>query len=383
MVEEERGEYTLFLLVEGNLRRIHMFKYTPHFIPSGVIVYGAGGTGGWLIPRAAQLLRSITKSENPLGWLVNPTMWVVDGDEVEPKNLLRQNFIGQDVGRNKALVMAERYSRAYGVNINACQNFIGRDGRVEDDHPQSRSALSSFLSAPVRRELIHVLCVDSPVARRNVLRFIRRNFKCSSQFIIDPGNEATFGQVRFFHPVAPLPPVCGDVEHTLAQIQELAFRPERVTLPYIPLDGQHYLNLSAGAGEVSCADLDQTMAINNEIAAVCFSVIQNFFFGQMFTHRQVNVNLKGGRNEVLLTAEEVFNQCLGAEQVGDHYGVKGLDLVETFSAYLAAQEQALKAAKVSNTPPLQVEVPTPVSKAPAEGASSPEVSVSIPPLEPI
>lgn len=360
-----------------------MFAYTPHFIPSGVIVYGAGGTGGWLIPRVAQLLRSITKSENPLGWLVNPTMWIVDGDEVEPKNLLRQNFISRDVGRNKALVLAERYSRAYGVNINACQNFIGETGRVGNDHQPSRDALSSFMSASVRREFIHVLCVDSPEARRNVLRFIRRSFKCSHQFIIDPGNEATFGQVRFFHPVAPLPPTCGDAEQTLGQIKGLAFRPERVALPYIPVDGQHYQNLSAGAGEVSCADLDQTMAINNEIAAVCFSAIQNFFFGQTFTYRQVNVNLKGGRNEVLLTAEEVFNQCQESEKIGDYYGVKGIDLVETFSAYLSAQKQALKAAKVSSTPALQVETPAPVSKAPAEGASPPEAPISIPPLEPI
>ncbi|KPV43312.1 hypothetical protein AN477_13145 [Alicyclobacillus ferrooxydans] len=43
---------------------------------------------------------------------------------VEQKNLLRQYFLEQDIGRKKAEVLAERYSRAYGIDIAAYSEYL-------------------------------------------------------------------------------------------------------------------------------------------------------------------------------------------------------------------------------------------------------------------
>lgn len=61
-----------------------------------IYVLGAGGVGSWLLP-------SICMLRDP------QTVSVVDGDTLETKNLNRQLFTTQDVGRNKADALAERY----------------------------------------------------------------------------------------------------------------------------------------------------------------------------------------------------------------------------------------------------------------------------------
>jgi molybdopterin/thiamine biosynthesis adenylyltransferase len=45
------------------------------------------------------------------------TIYLVDDDVVEGKNLLRQNFISVDIGQYKARVLAQRYRKAYGNNV--------------------------------------------------------------------------------------------------------------------------------------------------------------------------------------------------------------------------------------------------------------------------
>lgn len=69
--------------------------------PVKIVVLGAGGTGGYLIPHLYQIV--FADSERLYRIII------CDGDIVEKKNLVRQNFVEQDIGRNKAAVLAERY----------------------------------------------------------------------------------------------------------------------------------------------------------------------------------------------------------------------------------------------------------------------------------
>ena len=69
--------------------------------PVKIVVIGAGGTGGYVIPH---LYRIAYASGRPCRIII------ADGDIVEQKNLIRQNFAECDIGENKAQVMAERYS---------------------------------------------------------------------------------------------------------------------------------------------------------------------------------------------------------------------------------------------------------------------------------
>lgn len=86
---------------------------TYHFV-----VVGAGGTGGHLVPNLARLI-SIKNNESK-----QHTLTIIDNDIVEEKNLIRQNFTNNDINKNKAEVLATRYSRAYGLPINYVPSYL-------------------------------------------------------------------------------------------------------------------------------------------------------------------------------------------------------------------------------------------------------------------
>ena len=61
-----------------------------------IYVIGVGGVGSWLTPA----LINLTSAEDVV---------LIDGDELEPKNLDRQLFTEADIGENKAEALGERY----------------------------------------------------------------------------------------------------------------------------------------------------------------------------------------------------------------------------------------------------------------------------------
>ena len=76
--------------------------------PVKVVMLGAGGTGAHIAPHLYRLLYAL---ERPVDFII------CDGDTVESKNLVRQNFTEADLGENKAKVIAERYSDAFGLEL--------------------------------------------------------------------------------------------------------------------------------------------------------------------------------------------------------------------------------------------------------------------------
>ena len=92
--------------------------------PVKIIVLGAGGTGGYLIPH---LYRIAFSDENRDYRII-----ICDGDIVERKNLIRQNFIEQDIGRNKASVLAERYAGAFGIECEYIPEYIESEQRLKE-----------------------------------------------------------------------------------------------------------------------------------------------------------------------------------------------------------------------------------------------------------
>ena len=83
--------------------------------PVRIVMIGAGGTGGHIAPHIYRLLHTL---DRPCRFLI------IDGDIVEEKNLVRQNFIAADLGRNKAQVLAERYSAAFGVECEYIPEYM-------------------------------------------------------------------------------------------------------------------------------------------------------------------------------------------------------------------------------------------------------------------
>ena len=89
--------------------------------PVKVVMLGAGGTGGHIAPHLYRLLYAL---DRPVRFII------CDGDVVEEKNLVRQNFIPADLGENKARVLAERYASVFGMETEYVPEFIESEERL-------------------------------------------------------------------------------------------------------------------------------------------------------------------------------------------------------------------------------------------------------------
>lgn len=153
--------------------------------PVKIAVLGAGGTGGYVIPH---LYRLGYASEHPTRIIV------CDGDVVEQKNLIRQNFVEQDIGRNKAQVLAARYAAAFGIECEYRPEFIETQ---EELHTLTEPDRVSYPMEPQR--VILLGCVDNNKSRQ----LCHRVFEQKRNLIyIDAGNGEHTGQV-----------VCGVRQH--------------------------------------------------------------------------------------------------------------------------------------------------------------------------
>lgn len=272
-----------------------MIEYRPHFIPSAVYVVGCGGTGSRLVPILSQLVRTTMRSHNPLGWIESLPIFLIDNDVVENKNLLRQNFIPQDVGQHKSVVLANRYSKAFDIPIYPSTQRVEKTGTT-----------LKFIGTPDNlilptTNIILIMAVDSAEARRDVLTCFNRTF--STKFVIDAGNEDSFGQVRFFTEIL----LVGNNGQGMKFVKNLPkMVPAPYTTNYIPYPGDYYSKLGSSASEKSCADLDQTLAINGMMAMLMGCILQNFLYMKKMSYHAVSFNLNGSVTTTYNTPENWF-----------------------------------------------------------------------------
>lgn len=145
----------------------------PYFSKFKVVVVGAGGTGGILIQNLAHFA---------LGYHKKIHIVVIDGDVVEPRNVGRQKFAPEDVGKNKAECLAVRYSDVFGLDIGYIPEYV-RDGET----------LTSLLAGEKDALPVLVMAVDNNYSRKIAHRvFYDENIK--TLVYIDTGNEDGRGQ---------------------------------------------------------------------------------------------------------------------------------------------------------------------------------------------
>lgn len=137
-----------------------MFKFD-------IVQVGCGGTGGYL---ALPLSKYVFNGHNETGL----RYLLVDGDVVEPKNILRQNFFPNDIGKNKAEVIGERYG------IESFPEFF--------TETTANVVIDSIPSAK-----IIIGCVDKIAPRKLMYNVMRA---CPSYCVyFDAGNMSQNGQV--------------------------------------------------------------------------------------------------------------------------------------------------------------------------------------------
>lgn len=217
--------------------------------PVKIVMLGAGGTGGHIAPHLYRLLYSL---ERPVRFII------CDGDVVEEKNLVRQNFTRADLGENKAKVLAERYSTVFGMETEYIPSFVETEqalsGLLTPKVWHVDSRYSSYRTNCIQEQVILIGAVDNNKSRQLCHRVFQ---KMNELIYIDSGNGEYTGQV-----------VCGV---------------RRSGRTYYPPIGSVYPDVLEDTDkfptELSCAEASvsapQSMAANITAATAVVSMIYN------------------------------------------------------------------------------------------------------------
>lgn len=130
---------------------------------------GCGGTGSWLAPSVARVARLLSEKYHK-----EMQVYFIDPDQVEAKNVYRQNFCEAEIGLNKAAALAFRYGTSWGVEVTAIQ--------------------AKFAAVMVESAWLNVVigCVDNAAARKDIFGAVNNKARC---WWLDCGNSQSSGQV--------------------------------------------------------------------------------------------------------------------------------------------------------------------------------------------
>ena len=163
-------------------------------LPQNILVVGAGGTGGWFAPKIAKIV-SDALNKRIVEHQVNVVF--IDADNVEMKNLRRQNFVQPDVGRNKAEVIATRYNHSV-TNQNMRMSFIAAY-MVDKSYPIPEEKADQFVyienvMANCKKESYLVInLIDNMASRKAIHKFCYNN----GVDVIDVANNDYNGQLNY------------------------------------------------------------------------------------------------------------------------------------------------------------------------------------------
>ncbi len=142
-----------------------------------VVIVGTGGTGSYVVGQLCRLLYGLKERGRRI-----PAVLLIEGDVVERQNLVRQYFLENDLGRNKAVVLAERYARAYGITVQAYPRYLDAETRLD------RIAAGGSGYAYGWGYSVFVGCVDNAHARKVLQERLQRDLR--NVVYVDAGNEA-------------------------------------------------------------------------------------------------------------------------------------------------------------------------------------------------
>jgi len=247
-----------------------------------LILVGCGGTGSWLAPSVARIARLQREQGRPVELLF------YDHDHVEPKNIPRQNFCDAELGRNKAVALAARFSAAWGVEIAA----VPRKFRAASfDWPQAGTLT------------ILIGCVDNAAARGEMASVVKtQRFDLLPAWWLDCGNEESSGQVIVGSTIQP---------------KDLAgsFTPSCKICKALPAPSLVAPDLLVAKPEeledskVSCAEMQvlnaQSLAVNQTVAAIATDYLLGLLGGKLRKFATYFDLASGSMRSKYITPEEI------------------------------------------------------------------------------
>ncbi len=236
--------------------------------PVKVVMLGAGGTGGHIAPHLYRLLYAL---ERPVRFIL------CDGDVVEQKNLVRQNFTPADLGKNKAKVIAERYSSVFGLETEYVPNFVESEAELTSLITPREWRSGYYPNHVVTTEQVILIgAVDNNKSRKLCHEVF---YKSKELIYIDSGNGEHTGQV-----------VCG-----IRSGNRTMYRPIGAVYPDVLQDTDKFPT------ELSCAEASvsapQSITANIMAATAVLSIVYNILtLGEsrvrQLTFATTSVNMK-------------------------------------------------------------------------------------------
>ena len=233
--------------------------------PVKIVMLGAGGTGGHIAPHLYRLLYSLKR----------PVRFILcDGDVVEEKNLVRQNFTPADLGENKARVLAERYSTVFGLETEYVPSFVEDEEQLgsllEPGYLWMRQPGHAY-NVRVSELVILIGAVDNNKSRQLCHRMF---YRATELIYIDSGNGEFTGQV-----------VCG-----VRRGGKTYYPPIGIVYPDVLVETDKFPT------ELSCAEASvsapQSMAANITAAMAVVSIVYNILALGESTVRQTTFSTK-------------------------------------------------------------------------------------------
>jgi molybdopterin/thiamine biosynthesis adenylyltransferase len=215
-----------------------------------IFIVGCGGTGGYVVRDLTRLLGLYQSNKTQR---INLTL--IDKDVVENKNLTRQNFIRNDIGKNKAEVLATRYGPPNGLTI----GFV-------DSYLTDKNAVEIFGKYDVS---IIIGCVDNNATRKIIDKYYKTRTSGDSIYI-DAGNTEWTGQVVLSHK-----DFAGGASDTIADLY--------------PMDGDKHPD------DTSCAEAalssPQNILTNIMAANIIVSYMNQILFGDLIEDRFQEISM--------------------------------------------------------------------------------------------
>lgn len=241
-----------------------------------LIQIGCGGTGSWLVPLVSKLANNIQLHIPANRCRINYTL--VDFDNVENRNIIRQNFTNWDIGKNKAQSLMNRYCFEF-ANINVISVKITKLSDLK------KLTNDSFEEQDQELKNLIILfgCGDNNSVRHLLFNFSKKISKIENNSVlyIDSGNLLYHGQIVthvFNYPEDPQQNLWPKKKKKKA----LDFK------KMFPIENDNYQS------EQSCAFFgDQSQAINAMAASLIFINLQKLLIMNEIPPELISFNSSG------------------------------------------------------------------------------------------
>lgn len=245
-----------------------------------ITLVGCGGTGSHIASGLATLALALAERNIPT------TLFFIDPDGVEPKNVGRQLFSPAEVGQPKAHILANRLQSAFGLMAGVSVRWIDA---LDTFQHRDRGALNIVIGA-----------VDNPAARAIIASAVKKAE--GRLWWLDAGNENHSGQIALGNIADP-----DDLNNavSLGLVDRLPaphlVYPDLVATPKVKKPKR-----AANCAE-AVATGEQGLMVNRMVAAWALSLLNDFLLGQL-RYFALDFDLMWGGTHVHALDEKTLTQ---------------------------------------------------------------------------